>query len=54
MTSCSQRQGFLVVVLTRYCWLSLADNAREFLLEQTWGVCIFQVARDQVNLEFLT
>lgn len=30
-----------MVVLTSYCWISLAGNAREFLFEQSsLGVCV--------------
>lgn len=49
-----------MVVLTSYCWISLAGNAREFLFEQSsLGVCVcvcisFSVARDQLGMEFLT
>ena len=42
-----------MVVLTSYCWLSLAGNAQEFLFEQPWCVCVcvsFSVARDQLGM----
>lgn len=39
-----------MVVLTRYCWLSLAGNAQEFLFEQLWGVCIFLFKLREIKL----